>query len=301
MNYHLWSPYIHLAMHSVMPPSHRLAQRVIFDYELVYVQKGSLTLTLDGIPHLCKEGDILLLRPGVPHIFDVHPDEPLHQPHIHFDLQYDALSAKIPVSFRDRDAMSREELAMIRPDVLPPGPLILPLVDSEQIYEQFLATVDTYVAEGNSLACKASLLRLLSLLFASESYSRAESSSRTNPRIAAIREYIDHNYQQALTLEQLEQLFHYSSCYITQAFRREYGIPVIRYHNQRRGQAARELLQEGRSVTAVSEMLGFSSVYAFSRFFRNLYEQSPTEYRTQGSKPACTNLKSSTIKEIFSS
>lgn len=281
MDYHLWSPYIHAAMHSVMPPGRHLAQRVIYDYELIYVQKGGLTLTLDKTPFICREGDVLLIRPGVPHVFVANEDQPLFQPHIHFDLTYDSLSPRIPVSFRDRDSMSEEELAMIRPDILPPGPLILPLKHPEEIYSQFLKTIDIYLTEGNSLTCKAMLLSLLASMFASEFSSKRDTSGQAKPRIFAIREYIDHNYHQALTLEHLEQLFHYNGCYITQAFRQEYGIPVIRYYNQRRGQAARQMLQKGLPVTVVAEALGFSSVYAFSRFFRNAYGISPSQCRNQ--------------------
>jgi AraC-like DNA-binding protein len=42
--------------------------------------------------------------------------------------------------------------------------------------------------------------------------------------------------------------------------------------------AAKELLRDV-SVTEISEKLGFSSIYAFSRAFSNFFGQSPSEYR----------------------
>lgn len=294
MNHHAWSPYIHTAMYSVLPPSRRIQERILFDYELIYIQKGTLCVTLEDTPILCREGSILLLRPGQRHILDVHGTDPLSQPHIHFDLIYDELSPRIPVSFRNRDAMNEQELSMIRPDLLPPGPLILSLSDLPRIHAHFLSVIDLYISEGNSLACKAAFLLLLSTLFTAVSQEPKTIANRINPRIASIREYIDHNYQQPLTLHQLEQIFHYNGSYITQAFHKIYHIPVIRYYNQRKGQAALKLLTEGHSVSGVSEMLGFSSVYAFSRFFRTMYQESPSAYRNRKNNP---NIPTSEGKE----
>lgn len=41
MNLSLINPYIRLAMESRIPSGHNIAQRVIYDYELIYLEEGN--------------------------------------------------------------------------------------------------------------------------------------------------------------------------------------------------------------------------------------------------------------------
>ena len=38
------NPFIRVAMHSVLPKESFIKKRVIFDYELIYIEEGSLVL-----------------------------------------------------------------------------------------------------------------------------------------------------------------------------------------------------------------------------------------------------------------
>ena len=56
---------------------------------------------------------------------------------------------------------------------------------------------------------------------------------------------------------------------------------IIAYKNERRLGAARLLLKE-ESVTEVARRLGYSSIYVFSRAFKNRFGVSPSEYGRDG-------------------
>lgn len=74
-----------------------------------------------------------------------------------------------------------------------------------------------------------------------------------------------------------------------QTFRRRFqevtGMPPFRYQREIRFNRAKALLSAGRSVTEVSELLGFSSPFHFSSAFRDHSGQAPTEWRDRTRNP----------------
>lgn len=69
MNLSLINPYIRLAMESRIPSGHNIAQRVIYDYELIYLEEGNFTFVYNGEAYYCKTGDIFFICPGIAHSF----------------------------------------------------------------------------------------------------------------------------------------------------------------------------------------------------------------------------------------
>ena len=118
MNLSLINPYIRLARESRIPKGHTVAKRVIYDYELIYIEEGSFTFIYGDKSFFCNAGDLLFIRPGIPHsfIFDL---EAISQPHIHFDITHRPQSEIIPISFKDLDKMSEEERGWIHEDFFP--------------------------------------------------------------------------------------------------------------------------------------------------------------------------------------
>ncbi|MBP3435507.1 MAG: helix-turn-helix transcriptional regulator [Clostridia bacterium] len=61
-------------------------------------------------------------------------------------------------------------------------------------------------------------------------------------------------------------------------FKNRYGISLIAYRNDKRMRSAKILLAS-QSVSDVSNELGFSSIYVFSRAFKNHFGISPSNYK----------------------
>ncbi len=95
-----------------------------------------------------------------------------------------------------------------------------------------------------------------------------------------IREYIDKNYMQKITLDMLSQKFHCSRSTLTKAFRREYGQSVLEYANLvRLKYAAKFIKTSQKSFKEIADTCGFPDQNYFSRVFHQFYGYSPTEYR----------------------
>ena len=72
-----------------------------------------------------------------------------------------------------------------------------------------------------------------------------------------------------------------SSAYLSTIFKKEIGYNFIEYVNLRKTELARQMLQEGKMVYEVSELLGFENSTYFSRVFKRYTDVSPDTYRKQ--------------------
>ena len=81
-------------------------------------------------------------------------------------------------------------------------------------------------------------------------------------------------------LTELSDLFGYSYSYLSDLFRKTTGDTLMNYYTGRRLDAALLLLKEGNlSVSAIAELLQYSSIYTFSKAFKNHFGVSPTQWK----------------------
>jgi len=267
------NPYVRRAIPSEIKPGSTIRRRIILDYELLYVEDGGFHLCYNDKMYSCKKGDIILLCPGIPHSFHVTTTK-LVQPHIHFDLVYDSYSENVFISFRDYEELSSFEKRMIRKNVFPQlsNNPFLKISDPKEFLECFYAII--FSKSKFSLTTKANMLRILELILSDNVPDMMHLPESSSNVALLIKSYIDVHYQQNFTLDDLAQQFGYSKYYIEKRFQKTYGESVIQYKNKKRLTKALVLLKE-YSVSETADILGYSSVYAFSRAFRTFYGNSP--------------------------
>jgi AraC-like DNA-binding protein len=101
-----------------------------------------------------------------------------------------------------------------------------------------------------------------------------------NRRMLRARDAIDRDFAEPLDVAALARIAHVSPAHFSRTFRRVFGEPPHRYLQRRRIERAMALLRTtGQTVTDVAFAVGFSSLGTFSRTFRDVVGQSPTDYR----------------------
>lgn len=269
-------------MRSTMRAPFKIGQRVIFDYEIICLARGKFLFSVDGKDYICRAGDVLFIRPGHPHIMQSLDGITIEQPHIHFDLRYDEYSDRVYISFKDLPQFSVQERAMIRRDELDIGP-ILTVCDREGFAALFYGIIRLFEEKAPyyQLDCKEKMIALLKMLFADNKVELEEDRSIVSLP-AMIKHYIDYNFYEPIDLDSLEKQFGYSRFHISRVFRAYTGTSVIRYCSQKRTACAKEMLLQGATVSETAETLHFSSIYHFSRFFKNEVGLAPSEYARKG-------------------
>lgn len=105
-------------------------------------------------------------------------------------------------------------------------------------------------------------------------------SLASDERIVRAMHTIDAQLAQSHGLDRLASAAHLSPRHFARLFRAQAGCTPHAYLDARRKQRAEELLAQGHlNVSQIAEALGFSSIHAFSRWFRQRTGQSPSHWR----------------------
>ena len=128
------------------------------------------------------------------------------------------------------------------------------------------------------------LLHTLSLHFPPERLSTGKALLLRNTfdAVEKIVQYIDENYMQKITLNDLAQVSKYNRNYISQFFKSNLGVNFYDYLTRiRLREATLALGQTNRSVSEIALSHGFSDLKSFNTVFRRRFNKTPTEYRRQ--------------------
>lgn len=100
--------------------------------------------------------------------------------------------------------------------------------------------------------------------------------------MSSIVEYINNNYAQIHTIEQIAEHFFISKYHLCRVFKKTMGMTIIDYLNQiRTKNACAYLKSSDKSVLEIAELCGFRSPAYFSNLFKKQTGMSPNKYRAQ--------------------
>jgi AraC-like DNA-binding protein len=103
-----------------------------------------------------------------------------------------------------------------------------------------------------------------------------------NRRLLRARDAMDRAYAQPLNVRAVAAVAHLSEMHFIRTFRATFGETPHRYLQRRRVERSMFLLREtDRSITDISLDVGFSSLGTFSRTFREIVGEAPSDYRQQ--------------------
>ncbi len=282
------SPYIRIAWDSKLIIAEPIYTRVIFDYEIIYIQDGSATITFEDRVYNAAPGDIFFVRPKMPHSIFPHPITGLHQPHIHFDLFYQDNSHDVLVSFFPIESMSDEEKQLFRDDICDSPPFDLPdklTVSNIGHFEELIYDViNEYELKAPfyELALKAKFLRLLAYILQEHKRNTAPHPHHDQKIIEKVRNYIRRNVRTQITLDELAAKFNISKYHLSRLFKNAYGVTPIHYHHMVRIESIKKvILNTNSSLTTIAEQFGFESVNVFSRAFRKAEGIPPSHLRAR--------------------
>ena len=92
--------------------------------------------------------------------------------------------------------------------------------------------------------------------------------------------YINTHIYTITNLSDLSSVLNYDYPYISKIFVETTSQTISDYYREQRLETACMLIREGNlSFTQISDKLHYSSIYAFSKAFKNHYSVSPKEYK----------------------
>lgn len=237
-------------------------------YELTVVTDGSGVITTNRIPVPVTKGQIYLSLPR-----DLHRIESDREDLLKFDF----------FSFSTEDETMRRELRWIaqtcaRADQRTVSDERISILVANAIAE--LSTPDAFTD-----AILEAIIRQVAWYLIRDFKSLFE--ERQKPKVKTPNElcyqmmyYIDTHLYTMRSLVELSDEFRYNYSYLSSLYRSVTGDTLQNYYCDRRLEAARMLLEEGNlSASEIAEILHYSSIYTFSRAFKDHYHYCPSTLR----------------------
>lgn len=283
------SPYVRRAWDGNMLQGWQLKERVIFDYEFVYIMDGEAVVTIEEKVYNAGPGELYIFRPGVRHSMKAADCRILRQPHIHFDLYRLEDSEEVKVCYRPMEKIKAEEVKYFRKDVNTGAMVIFPdrvilknRNAAERLFFQLIREMEQ--PDGYSpLKSKAIFIELL-ILILREIYGSDGDGDEFSPlnseKINTVREYIRLHYNSRLTLDQLARMSNISKSHLLRIFKTICKTSPIQYQTQLKINKAKEMIAGlHNNYSEIAEYLGFLNVQHFSKVFKKHTGLSPSQYR----------------------
>lgn len=227
--------------------------------ELFFVTKGEGNFLFDQTLHEISPGDLVIIPPYTEHT---------ERSSKHHPLEYYVLGID-GISFLDSEKKTGQIICNFKDDAS-----ILNL-----FRQMFLEIRNSQY--GSEAICQHLLeILILKIIRSRQLIPVSINSIRITKECAQIKEYLDVNYANQITLDTLTSLTHMNKYYMVHSFTKYAGLSPIQYLNRRRLEIACHLLKSSNhSISDISTLTGFSSQSYFTQTFRKTYGTTPVKYR----------------------
>lgn len=246
------------------------------EIEITYVQKGTMCYKVNHMVYHLKEGDIVFNNSGALHSGTMENQKDCAYIPVTFDsrLIYGFFQSTVNSKYVDpviQDSMLPAIcIDQSEPWHKPFREYLLRIIDLDEKKPDFY--------ELDITICLQSMWRLLLEHITYEPQASRENSLEYD-RIKKILSYIEENYQNKITLNDIAGHIHLCESECTRLFKRHMNTTLFAFLQEYRIERSLEFLQADQPVSAVADKAGFSDPNYYSKVFAKIKGCSPREYR----------------------
>lgn len=245
--------------------------RINTDFEMIYVVGGENRIEIDDQVYYGSVGDLFLIPPFTKHSIESNLENPHENYWIHFDLN--------PFYMVDNFLFA-----------IAGGPheFCINVGKKHQLITLFERIIEetTFMKPGYKLISLNLFMNFITQIFRANI---EKMNSDNHLKYASKREkeimekasnYINSNLDKFITVRDIANELNISESFIYKIFSKCINLSPMNYMQLLRAKKAKLLIETtDNSMNEISDLLGFSSVYYFSNFFKKIYGQSPIHYR----------------------
>ena len=246
------------------------------EIEITYVQKGTMCYKVNHMVYHLKEGDIVFNNSGALHSGTMENQKDCAYIPVTFDsrLIYGFFQSTVNSKYVDpviQDSMLPAIcIDQSEPWHKPFREYLLRIIDLDEKKPDFY--------ELDITICLQSIWRLLLEHITYEPQASRENSLEYD-RIKKILSYIEENYQNKITLNDIAGHIHLCESECTRLFKRHMNTTLFAFLQEYRIERSLEFLQDDQPVSAVADKAGFSDPNYYSKVFAKIKGCSPREYQ----------------------
>ncbi|MFC5701627.1 helix-turn-helix domain-containing protein [Cohnella faecalis] len=291
IDYRAMSPYVRYVHEVELPAGSRFPERYIYDYEFIYVLKGSGTIRIEDRSYSMRGGDLLHIRPHLANEMVVGEEAPMVCSAVHFDYVFlgegmDFSPYSVYLGRKGEGTESGEESWLGHRPTVELAEIEIPekmQPSSVQPFFEIFRELRLHFEDPRTdsrLWLKACMLKLIGLI-------HRELMTKEGVRIGHSHadlvleaiSYMEESYPEPIGVGLLAKRAALTPKYFGTIFRQATGQSVAEYLLRLRMEEAKRLLRQRRfTVQEVGEKVGIGDLYYFSKLFKRVEGISPKKY-----------------------
>jgi len=242
--------------------------------EMAYILSGKGKYLIGSTEYDVEAGDLVICNPGVKHTHIIVNSK---QPRIEFiagftDFQFKNMKPN-SIELKDGGCIIRTK-SKLKQQLSMHCHAMIAEKESNQVGQYFM--FKSYLIQM--------LLLIIREIIDDERPKQESYNFETYSKSYAVKriiKYLNENYENKISLEQIAQNMYLSPVYISKIFKEETGESPINYLIKIRLEKAKEILLEENSgsIKSIANQVGYDDVYHFSKLFKKYYGLSPLYYR----------------------
>ena len=244
-------------------------------YELVFVNTGKLQIISEDYTGRLSKDQLIIHRPNDSHSLRCSDETNPTVIIIGFECDSNVIEklTNTPITLSESAIKKLAEIVKEARNVFAP-PFNIPTHNMKKKKKQ------SYGAEQIlKILLEYFLIKLVREYHYNEN---TEESVKPTLNQSELIEYVDTNYREKITIEELAFLFKTNRSTLCKEFKTATGKTIVEYINEKKIEKAKKKIADTNdSFTKIAEDLHFDSIHYFTRLFKKLSGMTPTEYRAQ--------------------
>ena len=235
--------------------------------EILYVLKGEMEIQIDDASYVLKNGDFIVVNANKSHAITVTREMFGARFEIDFHLLAEYMGTMQLMFWCNTAADKNDAYQEVR------GLL-------DKILERYFEKDDRGSLHLQSLYYETLHLLTSHFMVKADDVRINLENSQNRIRVRQIQNYIQANYQGQISLNDLAEKLYLSNAYLSKYVKKHLGLTFLEYlNNVRLFHAVDELLYTNKNITRIALDNGFPTSAAFTKAFRDIHGESPSEYR----------------------
>lgn len=283
------NPYIRYVNNYKPGYSYVETERIIYDYELMYVMEGETVLNFGGADYVLRKGDVFYLKPFVKNHITVDEKKGFRTHCIHFDwtvplpeVDFSAdeyyMHSVVSEDHEERLARLLQRETPEPAELAAAGHISAP--ENEKLAELFARCYYNFSVGDtvHMLKAKAEFYEIAACL--AELTGACGERKYVHPKLVGAINYLKENYKGDIRVPYLADKCGLSPKYFGTLFKETTGRSVNAYVlGLRVGEAKDMLARTDMTVEEIAERTGFANQFYFSKCFKAETEMTPSEFR----------------------
>ncbi len=239
-------------------------------WEMLYLDKGNVTVMLDGQPYQIDEGEAIFYAPNVYHS-GVKSNDGSKVAVISFESHSNMMSI-----FTNQTVKLNAEAKKILSEIIMEGTKYFEDYDGGQKLKE---EAPEYLLQYLKNHIELLLINIAYQNKASIPQRPSNIENRYRGLSNKIYCYLNKHISERITIDMICNDFAISRSQVKKIFKEEFGCGIIELFNNLKIEEAKRLIRESSmSFSEISEYLAFNSIYYFSELFKRKTGMTPSQY-----------------------